>query len=103
MSLTTTREDPGLYRTLSNGQQETYLVLSEEERAKGFLRPVRRAYVHTVCGSSTRMGGELAETWARNPTFYSATFCVRCGTHQPVGDFTWLDNPCEVMGSEVQK
>lgn len=30
----------------ANGQQKGYLVLTEEERAKGFLRPVRRSYVH---------------------------------------------------------
>ena len=29
-----------------NGQQRGYVVLSEEERAKGFVRPVRRSYVH---------------------------------------------------------
>ena len=27
-------------------QNDTYLVLSAEERAKGFVRPVRRSYVH---------------------------------------------------------
>jgi hypothetical protein len=31
---------------LPNGQQKSYLVLSEEERAKGFVRPVRTAYLH---------------------------------------------------------
>lgn len=29
-----------------DGQQEKYLVLSEAERSKGFVRPVRRAYRH---------------------------------------------------------
>lgn len=29
-----------------NGQHEAYWVLSEEERKKGFVRPVRRSYVH---------------------------------------------------------
>ncbi len=28
------------------GQQKGYAVLSEEERAKGFVRPVRRSYQH---------------------------------------------------------
>ena len=46
MSLTTDRNDPGLASTRPDGQQETYLVLSEEERAKGFVRPVRRSYKH---------------------------------------------------------
>lgn len=30
----------------TTGQQKGYVVLSAEERAKGFIRPVRRAYVH---------------------------------------------------------
>ena len=30
----------------SNGQQKGYIVLSEEERRKGFVRPVRCSYVH---------------------------------------------------------
>lgn len=81
MSLTTDRNDPGLKVTLPNGQHEKYLVLSDEERAKGFVRPVRRAYKHLACGSVTSMGAALCETYARDPKFYGATFCVRCGTH----------------------
>lgn len=30
----------------ATGQQNKYVVLSEEERAKGFVRPVRRTYQH---------------------------------------------------------
>jgi hypothetical protein len=33
-----------------NGQQKGYVVLSAEERAKGFVRPVRRSYIHSKCG-----------------------------------------------------
>lgn len=29
-----------------DGQQKTYLVLSEAERAKGYVRPVRTKYIH---------------------------------------------------------
>ncbi len=29
-----------------NGQQKGYVVLSDEQRARGFVRPVRRSYVH---------------------------------------------------------
>lgn len=46
MSLTTDRNDPRLNQTRADGQQEAYLVLSDEERAKGFVRPLRRAYRH---------------------------------------------------------
>ena len=75
-------------------QAETYLVLSDEERAKGFVRPVRRTYVHEACGSATTMGQALAETYARQPNFYGATFCVSCSMHRPVGangEFVWDD------------
>lgn len=49
MSLTTDPNDPRLCHGTDNEpgpQCETYLVLSEEERAKGFVRPVRNSYVH---------------------------------------------------------
>lgn len=128
-----------------DGQQKEYLVLSEAERAKGFIRPVRRSYRHVGiagpkhelrqltdeereanaaygyvayeaypegassvvgrywtqqqldavgkgCGAVTTMAQEIAETYARNPSFYGGTFCVRCGTHLPVGaggEFVW--------------
>lgn len=78
----------------TSGQQKGYVVLSAEERAKGFVRPVRRIYVHEKCGFATTMGPALAETYARDPAFYSGTFCVRCKTHRPVGaagEFVWED------------
>lgn len=74
------------------GQQLDYVVLAEEERAKGFLRPVRRSYKHLKCGGVTTMGQTLAETYARDPSFYNGTFCCHCGTHFPVGadgEFVW--------------
>lgn len=75
-----------------DGQQKGYVVLSIEERAKGFVRPVRRSYRHDKCGAVTTMGQALAETYARDPGFYSGTFCATCGAHFPVGkdgEFTW--------------
>jgi hypothetical protein len=98
MGLTTDRNDPGLGRIGPDGQQETYLVLSEEERAKGFVRPVRRSYVHDTCGAMTTMGRALAETYARDPKFYGGTFCATCGDHFPVAEFLW-DGTNERVGS----
>ncbi len=78
-----------------NGQQKGYVVLSDAERARGFVKPVRRSYIHQKCGTLTRMGLALAETYARDPSFYSGTFCCGCGRHftfgQPDGDFVWED------------
>jgi len=83
------------------GQQKGYVVLSAEERARGFVRPVRRSYIHTRCGSVTTMAPALAETCARDPWFYSGTFCVSCRSHFPVGaegEFVW-DGTTEKVGT----
>jgi len=124
-----------------NGQQKGYVVLSEEERAKGFVRPVRDSYVHIGagptypvhpltkeeearfeglgyvyyeayppelaplkgrywkpseitegCGAVTTMAHSIAETYARDPSFYGGTFCIGCGKHLRVGrsgEFVW--------------
>jgi len=99
MALTTDRNDPQLHEAGPNGQNKTYLVLSDEERAKGFVRPVRRSYIHEKCGAVTSMGTALAETYARDPSFYGATFCAQCGGHFPVGlhgEFVWLDDGAKV-------
>lgn len=130
----------------STGQHAAYWVLSEAERAKGFVRPVRTSYKHvgvrpkypvrdltddekyrfdpdgkegyvkweqypesespktgklwtekelnSGCGQVTTMGQVLAETYARDPKYYGATFCANCRYHFPVGadgEFEWLD------------
>ena len=80
-TLTTDRADPRLHKPRADGQNEAYLVLSDEERAKGYVRPVRTQYKHVACGCVTTMGTALAETYARDPKFYGATFCVGCGEH----------------------
>lgn len=148
MGLTTDPDDPRLRVTESSGQHQVYLVLSDEERAQGFVRPVRRSYRHVGipgpsnplreltedehtrydqyhyvrfeaypeaespvvgrywtqeqldavgkgCGVVTTMGQAIAETYARDPRFYGATFCVGCGKHLPVGaqgEFVWDDS-----------
>lgn len=82
-----------------NGQQKGYVVLTPEERAKGFVRPVRRSYVHKPCGVQTTMSQDIAETYARDPYFYSGTFCVGCRAHFPLDQFYWSDNPDQQVGS----
>lgn len=42
------------------------------------------------CGTETRMGRELSETYARDPKFYGATYCVACQMHLPVSEFVWV-------------
>lgn len=99
MSYTTDRENPELHESKGEGQEnKAYLVLSEEERAKGFVRPLRQTYVHAACGTATFMSIPLAETYARNPKFYGATWCVGCRNHFPVSEFAW-DGSEELVGS----
>lgn len=128
---------PGIDQVRADGQNEAYLVLSDAERARGFVRPVRRSYVHagirpanatrdltdeenarhagagyvkyepyppggavvgrywtaeqlrSGCGVLTTMGEAIAETYARDPTFYGSTYCVGCGKHLRVEEFVW--------------
>jgi hypothetical protein len=151
MTHTTDPNDPRLKQIKPNGQQEAYIVLTEDERANGFIRPLRRSYRHVGpegprhplrdltaeeherydrfgydkyeaypendtsvvgrfwtqtqlyavgkgCRTETTMSVPLAETYARDPTFYGATFCVGCGKHLPVGEFVWADTT-ERVGS----
>ena len=72
-----------------DGQQKGYIILTPEERAKGFVKPVRRSYLHKTCGAVTTMGVGLSETYARDPYFYSGTFCATCRSHFSLDQFTW--------------
>jgi len=156
MGLTTDKDNKCLNETKDNGQQECYLVLSEEEIAKGFVRPYRDSYIHKGrhypngveildevyktdngkkyiaiapildenekrlggsyltqkevdqfnqkdgyiggCGTLTKMNRGISETYARDPNFYGATFCVGCGTHLPLSEFVW-DGSYDLVGS----
>ncbi len=135
----------------ATGQQRLYVVLSEEERAKGFVRPVMRSYRHVGvrpkrptrpltaeeherydrfgyvqfeayepseggvigrywtkeqleggCGAETQMGLALCETYARNPKYYTGTFCCQCRKHFPVEEFVWVEDGSPV-GSTAEK
>ncbi|HTI81713.1 MAG TPA: hypothetical protein VL614_14795 [Acetobacteraceae bacterium] len=103
-----------------DGQQQGYVVLTEAERAKGFVRPVRRSYLHVGlgatflatssgyailvnpgrngCGTRTTMSQSIAETYARCPEFYTGTFCCACGQHRPLDEFVW-EGTQEQVGS----
>jgi hypothetical protein len=99
MSLTTDPRDPRLTHGVDDEpvpQAEVYLVLSQEERDKGFVRPLRRSYLHQDCGYTTTMGLALCETYARNPHFYGSTYCARCAKHRPLSEFRWTEDNQEV-------
>lgn len=74
------------------GMQKAYVVLAEDERRKGFVRPLRLSYLHLTCGCITTMAMPIAETYACDPQFYDGTYCYACRAHFPVGqdgEFVW--------------
>lgn len=101
MGLTTDPNHPELTHGVDEhpvNQATVYLVLPEEERRKGFVRPYRTAYKHLKCGAITYMGQALSETYARDPKFYGATYCCECHKHLLVSEFVWVDDG-QVVGS----
>jgi hypothetical protein len=87
-------EDDSHKQLKVDGQQRDYVVLSSGERSKGFVRPYRDAYRHLKCGKITTMSRAIAETYAREPHFYSGTFCTTCCGHFPIGEdgeFVWYE------------
>lgn len=97
MGTTSDRSDPRISYGVDEEpteMSEVYMVMSEEDRAKGFVRPYRDRYQHIPCGVVTTMGRSLSETYAANPSFYGATWCVQCQMHRPVGEhgeFLWIE------------
>lgn len=80
----------------NTGMQKEYIVLTPEERSKGFVRPVRRAYKHLKCGAITTMALSIAETMARDVGFYSGGYCATCKTHFGNEEFVWPDDGTQV-------
>lgn len=96
---TTDLTDPRIKREMDFvpvGEREVYAVLTEEERAKGFVRPLRDTYVHAGrrggCGNKTVIRDRaIVETMARDPGFYQGGYCWHCRKHRPNEEFEWLD------------
>ena len=65
-------------------------------RIRTCAHPVRTSYRHLGCGQVTSMGLAIAGTYARDPQFYSGTFCCHCGRHYDlsidgVRQFAWTE------------
>ncbi len=98
MGTTSDPSDPSLGHGVDDTpveQNDKYLVLSDAERSKGFVRPYREVYIHVDCtvkpGCHTIMSRGIAETYARNPKFYGSTYCTSCKMHRPLSEFRWAD------------
>ena len=88
---TTDYQNPDLTEVTERGLRKAYMVLNPD-LPLGYVRPVRYAYVHLTCGEPTVMFHEIAETYARDPRFYTHTYCATCEEHFPVGkdgEFVW--------------
>ena len=71
MSETTDPNHEGVNKPKGKGEQnEAYLVLSEEERAKGFIRPLYSAYIHVGKKLDTERMMAVDEYWDLNPKVY---------------------------------
>lgn len=74
-------------------------VLPEIERTGVWVRPFRSLYVHMRCLQATQLRQDVAQTYARDPSFYKEAFCYHCGHHYPVKEFRWLDDSTAEVGS----
>jgi len=70
---------------------EEYLERDDSDVLGSFWTQKRLDSVGKGCYTTTTMGRPLAETYARNPRFYGATYCVQCMMHRPVSEFIWKD------------
>ena len=68
-----------------DGQYENHPTIDDGE----FVQAVQREYVHEECGETTVMGSEIAESVARDPHYYTETFCAGCSDYFPVEEFQW--------------
>ena len=89
------RNVPCIGHLKPEGQQDKYNTLPDNVlKGVEFVRPVRTSYRHLTCRAITVMSTKIAETYAAKPDYYTATYCVRCDAHYPVGEngqFVWMD------------
>lgn len=96
-------------RDLSEYEKRRYLEFVKFEVYPESMSPRTGRYwtqaemdaVDKGCGTVTSMPQSIAETYAREPGYYSSTFCCGCGKYLPVGDrgeFVW-DGTRERVGT----
>ena len=83
-----------------NGQQKDYVVLSPEERAKGFVRPVRSSYRHVGATSPKHPLRDLTDDERKR---YSNVGYVKFEQYpeseSPVTGRFWMQNQLDEVGS----
>jgi hypothetical protein len=102
MSLTTDPNDPALGRGVDaqpREQNEKYLVLSEEERRRGFVRPVRRSYTHVGPAPSKYPLRDLTDDeQARYAQFNYVKFEAYPESEAPVTGRYWTQAELDKIG-----
>lgn len=81
-----------------NGQQLAYVVLTEEERAKGFVRPLRRSYKHVGIQPMHSTRPLTSDEATRYAAFGYVSFEAYPDSEDPVSGRFWtqahLDSGC---------
>jgi Fe-S cluster assembly iron-binding protein IscA len=74
----------------ADGQQADHVTAPPTARFAGSLDDVPQVYVHTECGTATRMPEDIIRTYLACPMGYSdASFCCGCGEYVPSAELTW--------------
>lgn len=73
---------------LDDGQYENHPTIDDGE----FEYPLRFKYEHTDCGGVTSLAKNIAESLARDPDYYSKTFCANCGDYYSLDEFEWVED-----------
>lgn len=93
---------PGPSGPADSAPPSGYPVLPPEVRAAAPVRPVRYFVVHKPSGTVTELPRDVAETLARDPTFYKDLWAPATHGMHPIGEFVWKDTtPEEVVGSDA--
>jgi hypothetical protein len=72
--------------------------LTPEEKAAGFIRPMRTRVKHKFCGTTSILRTVDALDMARDPTSWSTCWCMVCGRRLPADQFEWFPGG-EAVGS----
>ena len=80
-----------------DGQYESYPTIDDGE----FVQEPRASYIHEACGTKTTMSSELQKSVARDPTYYSHTYCAGCQEHVLIEEVSWTrDGEDWVVGGD---
>jgi hypothetical protein len=95
-------ETPDHRELRSDGMQKGYVVLSDTERARGFVRPVRRSYVHVGKAPKNPLRDLTAEERERYGKFNYAKYETYPESRSPVLGRYWTQAELDRQGCGVK-